>query len=345
MSVTRLLIVGLGSIGQRHLRLAREVLPEASIMVLRHRDCSFIPEYADACCSCLEEALAFKPQLAIIANPATHHMRVSLPLARAGVHLLVEKPLADSTTDAFQFIIESTAHGVIVTTGYNLRFSPSLQFFREKILGDFIGKVCSVRCEIGQYLPSWRPNSDYRNCVSARRDLGGGALLELSHEIDYVRWIFGEVEWVSATLSRQSELEIDVEDSAHLICGFASCAEKSALVGTLSLDFIRHDTTRQCTAIGVNGSLRWDGLSGVVEHYEKNATAWKPLFSQPPTRDESYRMELQHVLACIEEGRTPLISGEDGLRVLEIIEAARISAQTGYKTQVTAMGTTHAGGA
>ena len=81
-------------------------------------------------------------------------------------------------------------------TAYNLRFLPSLQAYRERIQFGVIGKVLSVRCEIGQYLPSWRPGSDYRQAVSASRALGGGALLELSHEIDYLRWIFGEVAWV-----------------------------------------------------------------------------------------------------------------------------------------------------
>ena len=63
-----------------------------------------------------------------------------------------------------------------------------------------VGKILSVRCEVGQFLPSWRPNIDYRESVSARKALGGGALLELSHEIDYLMWIFGDIDWVKATL-------------------------------------------------------------------------------------------------------------------------------------------------
>ena len=77
-----------------------------------------------------------------------------------------------------------------------------------------------LRCEIGQYLPLWRPGSDYRLGVSANRALGGGVLLELSHELDYLRWIFGDVDWVQASLERQSALEIDVEDTAHLLLSF-----------------------------------------------------------------------------------------------------------------------------
>ena len=88
--------------------------------------------------------------------------------------------------------------------GYNLRCFPSLSRFRDLIHEDLFGKPLSVRCEIGQYLPDWRPTSDYRAGVSARSDLGGGALMELSHEIDYLSWIFGDVEWVSSWVGNVS---------------------------------------------------------------------------------------------------------------------------------------------
>ena len=111
----------------------------------------------------------------------------------------------------------------------------------------------SVRCEISHYLPSWRPECDYRQGVSGRGELSGGALLELSHEIDYLRWIFGEAVWVNATLSRQSRLEIDVEDTAHLVIGFAPDNGGRQLIASVNMDFIRHDNTRLCIAIGEKG--------------------------------------------------------------------------------------------
>ena len=139
-------------------------------------------------------------------------------------------------------------------TGYNLRFSPSLMYFNELIKKNIVGQILSVRCEVGQYLPEWRPNKDYRKTVSANFHLGGGVLLELSHEIDYLRWIFGEVDWVRATLAQQSSLVFDVEDSAHLTLGFLPNENGRQLIGTLNLDFIRHDQTRACIAIGEKGA-------------------------------------------------------------------------------------------
>ena len=284
-----------------------------------------IPEYADGCFFKKEEAIAFFPQIAVIANPAPFHIYAAQPLADAGVHLLIEKPLSSSIDGVLQLIKTCHKQGTVLLTGYNLRFLPSLHLFRNLLIDNTIGRVSSVRCEIGQYLPSWRPSTDYRQAASARHELGGGVLLELSHELDYLRWIFGEVEWVTATLCRQSTLEIDVEDTAHLILGFVSKDDRSQLIGTVNLDFIRHDTTRNCTAIGEKGTLRWNGLTGVVELYEAEAKEWRKLFRQHHFRDDSYLAEWKNFIDCVNQDETPLVTGGDGLAVLKIIDSARVS--------------------
>lgn len=335
--INRILIVGLGSIGKRHLRLARALLPNADIRVLRHQAGSAVPDSANGSFSSIDEAIAFAPQTAVIASPAPFHIATAQALAEAGVHLLIEKPLSASLNGVMQLLETCQKQGTVLLTGYNLRFLPSLQCFRDLLGGGVIGKVLSVRCEIGQYLPFWRPDADYRQGVSARRELGGGALLELSHELDYLRWIFGEVDWVKATLSRQSSLALDVEDTAHLTLGFVPAVDGHQLIGVANLDFIRHDTTRLCTAIGENGSLRWNGLTGVVALYEADAKEWRELFSYPHQRDDSYLAEWQNFIACVNEHKSPLITGEDGFKVLQIIEAARISAASGGQIPVAMM--------
>lgn len=341
MLINRILIVGLGSIGKRHLRLARELLPNADIRVLRHQECTSIPEHANGCFASLEQAIAFAPQIAVISSPATYHMSAALPLAQAGVHLLVEKPLSASL-EGIPYLLETCREQKIaLLTGYNLRFLPSLQRFRELLKENIVGRVLSVRCEIGQYLPSWRPDVDYRQSVSARKDLGGGALLELSHEIDYLRWIFGDVAWVNATLSRQSDLEIDVEDTAHLILGFSPAVDGHRLIGTVSLDLVRHDSTRICTAIGENGSLRWNGLTGLVEKFEAGAKEWCELFRHQHQRDDSYLAEWKYFLECIAEGVPVFPAGDDGLAVLQIIEAACQSSAAGSVVSIKQEGMGH----
>ena len=336
--INRILIVGLGSIGTRHLRTARKLFPDADLRVLRHLECVSIPEYDDGCFSSMEHAVDFLPQIAVIACPAPFHIGAAQHLAEAGVNLLIEKPLSSSIEGVAQLNETCQKQGTVLLTAYNLRFLPSLQCFRNLLLLDHaIGKVLSVRCEVGQYLPSWRPDTDYRQSVSARQELGGGVLLELSHELDYLRWIFGEVDWVRATLSKQSSLDIDVEDTAHLIVGFVSANGGNQVIATVNMDFIRHDTTRICTAIGEHGSLRWNGLTGVVEQYDVGGKEWRERFHYEYQRDDSYMAEWQNFIDCVNEHKIPLITGEDGLKVLQIIEAARLSAVSGGTVSVTAI--------
>jgi len=332
--ISRILIIGLGSIGKRHLRIARTLHPSADIRVLRHQESLLIPEYADGIFSRMEHALAFAPELAVIASPATRHISAALPLADAGVHLLIEKPLSASPEGVSTLLETSHKRGVVLTVGYNLRFSPSLQRFRDLLRKGVIGRVLSFRCETGQYLPFWRPATDYRYSVSALRELGGGVLLELSHELDYLRWLFGEVDWVRATLGRQSTLEINVEDTAHLILGFMPAADESRLIGTLNMDFVRHDTTRMCTVIGEKGSLRWNGLTGLVEQFKDSEHGWTKLFEYQQQQGDSYLAEWHHFLNCINGSVTPMITGEDALHVLDIIEAARRSSVSGLQVLI-----------
>jgi predicted dehydrogenase len=332
--VDRVLIVGLGSIGTRHLRVARELLPKAAIAVLRHRECASIPEHADACFSDLNQAIEFAPEVAVVASPATFHLSAAQGLAMAGIDMLIEKPLAASSDGVMPLIDTCRARGAVLLLGYNLRYLPSLRKFRDLIHDGFVGKVVSVRCEIGQHLASWRPGTNYRQGVTARRDLGGGALLELSHELDYLRWIFGEVDWVNAYLGHQSGLEVDVEDTAHLILGFASGADGGRLVGTANMDFVRHDATRGCTAIGENGSLRWNGITGAVEFLGADTKDWREVYRHPHQRDDSYHAEWLHFLDCAERRATPLVTGEDGLAILRVIDAARLASESGGRVGV-----------
>lgn len=334
MQINRVLIVGLGSIGKRHLRLARKLLPQADIRVLRHQVSTSVPALADGCFTTLNEAIAFAPQIAVIASPASLHLAVASPLAGAGVHLLVEKPLSSSISGVAELLATAEEHKVVLLAGYNLRHLPSLQQFRQLLADNVIGRVLSVRCEIGQYLPGWRPDTDYRQTVSARENLGGGALLELSHELDYLRWIFGDIEWVTAWLGRQSSLEIDVEDTAHLVLGFAAKPDGSHLVGSLNMDFIRQDSVRLCTAIGESGSLRWNGLQNTVEHYTSGTGRWCQVFHHDTQRDDSYDAEWRHLIACISGDETPMVSGEDALAILKIIDAARRGSASGERTAI-----------
>jgi len=324
--IERVLIVGHGSIGQRHLRILRQTLPQADIRVLRHCPGIEVSELANGAYHELAEACAFAPQVSIIANPAPFHLQAATALVAVGSHLLIEKPLSHDLAGVEALLQQAHSRGVVLQVGYNLRFLHSLATFRHLLHQGEVGQVLSIRCEVGQYLPTWRPDSDYRQGVSAQKSLGGGVLLELSHEIDYLRWIFGEINWLKAYFDHHSQLEIDVEDVAHLILGFcpsSSFGATSGPVASLNLDFLRHDPTRLCTAIGERGSLRWNGLTGTVELYMAGGDGWKLVYHHPHQRDDSYFAQWHSFLDCVHNNRTPLVSGEDGYAVLRILDLAR----------------------
>jgi predicted dehydrogenase len=320
--IERALVVGLGSIGVRHLQLLREVLPNADIRVLRHSGCTDDIPNANGCFDRLEDACKFAPQMAVISSPAPFHLNAAAALARAGAHLLVEKPISDSAEGVHELLALCAEEGRLLQVGYNLRFLDTLQCFRSELNSGSIGKIHTVRHEIGQYLPDWRPGVDYRASVSARQSLGGGVLLELSHELDMLRWIFGEIVWLGAWMGRQSTLEIDVEDSAMLQMGF-----ETGTVAQLGMDFLRRDTSRVCTAIGSEGSLRWNAAEGWVKYFKANTGTWTELAATQPERNASYRAQLDSFLCAISTGQPDSIaaSGADGLAVMRLIEAARRS--------------------
>lgn len=318
------LIVSLGSIGQRHLRNLRRLRPQSQIGVWRlNTPPGETPvEGADRQFTTLEQVLDFAPRAAIIAGPASTHLTVAFPLATAGIHLLVEKPLSDHLEGIAELITLCCERGVTLMTGYNLRFLPSLRVAKSCLAEGKIGQVLGVRAEVGQYLPDWRPGNDYRLGVSAQRALGGGALLELSHELDYIGWLFGTPTRVTARGGHYSNLCLDVEDMVELILEYST---HPRLVN-VHLDMLQRTPHRTCRFIGSAGTLVWDGIADRIEIYQVITGTWETL--KVPTltdRNQMYLDELSHFLECAERGTRPLSNGADGYRALAMIAAARQS--------------------
>jgi predicted dehydrogenase len=300
----RVLIAGLGSIGRRHLAGLRELRPGDEVIALRHQHTNAVPlPGVDRYAFSLDEALAYEPEVALICGPASTHVATALGLARHGVHLFIEKPLSHRLDGIDELIDVCTRAHLTLMVGYNLRFLESLRALREAFRSEAIGKLMTVRAEVGQYLPDWRPQSDYRESVSAR-------------------WICGEIIEVDAITARTSDLELDVEDTVEMILRFESGA-----VGSIHLDMVQRAPVRGCRLVGGKGTLIWDGLSDEVRLYSATRREWKDLSPpQPPNRGVSYRSELLHFFECVESGATPLVTGEDGRRIVQIVLAAEASA-------------------
>jgi len=317
----RILIVGFGSMGKTHLEIARKLFPNSKIFIYRHKKNDFAPDLADKCIYSISEIRRFKPQFSVIANPASHHLDFAKLLINVNSKVLIEKPISDSLAGVKELINLTNMKSIDLFIGYNLRFSPSLREFISILKSGILGEIFSIRCEVGQNLLDWRPNSDYRTGVSAQKKLGGGVLLELSHELDFLLNIFGEIISVSSIVSKQSDLDIDVEDSAHVILKFAPSNFGKQIIGSIGMDFIRKDATRVYTAVGNFGSLKWDGIAGSVELFiDKNKT-WEKVFFHKPNRLETYLFEWKEIFSNSEKAN--IAHGIDGLRVLQLIEAVK----------------------
>lgn len=325
----RILIVGYGSIGKRHLRLVRAKFPEASILLYRHRHTMTIPLGATSVTSSLDEILRFGPDVAIIANPASLHLSVANYLVKIGCDILIEKPISNDLPEAYKFLETLEKHNVFCAVGYNLRQKPSLKRFKDLVLSQAVGEPISVKSEVGQYLPNWRPGTDYRENVTSSAHLGGGVMLELSHEIDYLNWIFGRPLWVSAWTGKISNLDVDVEDTAVMTLGY-NRTSKCDLIVSLSMDFVRHDATRQCLVIGDKGSIKWNAHSDSVDVFDLRTNCWNRVFHGSQEHDESYIRQWDNFL-LLRQIETKLDKNlatvREAVNVLEVINHARISSK------------------
>lgn len=271
------------------------------------------------------EISKFCPDIAVLAGVATDRLDALgwLPESLDGV--LIEKPLASSYSDGVELASELIRRSTFVQVGYNLRFSPSLRELKRRVDQEDLGEVLAVHVETGQYLPEWRPERDYRFTASAQKSLGGGALLELSHEIDYLRWIFGDVIWVSAWMGRTSALDIDVEDTAHILMSCSSQRQSAEIVTRVSLDLVRRDSKRCVTVVCAAGSLRWDGIARTVEEYRTSSGSWREVFAEQPGGSSTYERQWDGFFSSLNTGGHPEVSTDDGLAVLKVVDAARES--------------------
>jgi predicted dehydrogenase len=327
LTIERVLIVGYGSIGRRHLQIARKLLPLADIRVVSKSFAPIIPPGANDIFPEIDAATEFFPHLSVISNPASQHIEVAMRLASIGSHLLIEKPISNNSSGVLELVNFCHANKLCIRVGYNLRFLKSLLIFKNEIESGVIGNVISLQSEASSYLPKWRPKKNYKDSVSSQKKLGGGVLLELSHEIDYLRWIFGEILWVNGVVGRYSDLNIDVEDGAMVVLGLKSVRSDKKIIGTLRLEFYRQDPVRSCVAVGEFGSIKWDGISGLVTLFKNDETQTLNSEQDGLGMDETYISEWNSFLKQVQDGDSSKDYGLDALKTLQVIESIKISSE------------------
>ena len=324
----RVMIVGCGSIGSRHVNNLH-LLGKTDILAFRSRRVSPVCSLDDIEVRNhydLSEALEERPDIAIIANPTSLHVPVALVAAEQGCHLFIEKPVSHSLEGTDRLVAEVQQRGLVAAVGYNLRFHPALQTLRELMLREEIGKILSVRAWVGQYLPDWHPGEDHRGGYMASSDLGGGVILTLSHELDYLSWFFGDVMEVSAVAARTENLEISTESLAEVTLTF-----RNGIIGHVHLDCLRRTPERGCEMVGTDGTIQLDLLNSRIQILRPGSSGAEVVEVPRPSPNQTYLDELCDFLTAIETGAPPRASLRDGITVLKIALAAHRAARTGIR--------------
>jgi predicted dehydrogenase len=339
----KFLIAGLGSIGRRHFRNLI-ALGEKDILLLRTRKATLpddelagYPVETD-----LAEALQkHKPEAVIVANPTSMHLDVAIPAAEAGCHILLEKPVSHSLERLA--VLQKTADksGSKILVGFQFRYHPTLNKARELIQSDTAGKILTVHVHWGEYLPQWHPWEDYRQSYAARAELGGGVIVTLTHPLDYLRYLLGEVESLWSFNGHISPLDVDVEDVAEIGLKFANGA-----VGGVHVNYFQRPPVHRIEIVGTEGTLRWDNEDGILHLYKMPASfgsfsEYPPApvmesFSPPAgfERNQLFLAQTRHFIDVVRGETEPECSLEDGVMALRLALAAYESQKTGSMVKI-----------
>lgn len=340
-NITKVLIVGLGSIGQRHVRNLRHLMGEkVEIMAYRIRKRSYViteqssieqgtdleEKYSIKTYDNFDHAMDQKPDVIFICNPPDMHMPIALSAAKRGFPLFIEKPLSHRYDQVNELIELVESQNLVSFVGYQMRFHPCLQKLDALIKQKIIGQILSVRVELGEYLPGFHAYEDYRNMHESHHDRGGGVILSQIHELDYIYWLFGFPKRIFTIGGHLSRLEIDAEDTASSLmeCNI----EGKSIPIHLHQDFIQCPPSRTCQIIGDEGKILVDLRTPTVNVFDSQGDHAETSFYEGFQRNQLFLDEMRHFLECLQRKQTPLVTVRDGAQSLRMALAARESLST-----------------
>ncbi|MGB5920478.1 Gfo/Idh/MocA family protein [Arcobacter sp.] len=271
----RVLIIGFGSIGKRHYEVLSSFEGIEAIDIVTKQTLDDKKTYKE-----LEKISDLSIyDYFIIASETNKHFEQLEYLEENVFNKLIfcEKPLFESKKD-----LDVKNNKVFI--GYVLRFHPLLEKINEFIKSE---RIILVNVKCGQYLPSWRPNTDYKNCYSAKKDEGGGVLLDLSHEIDYVQWLCGQLKEIKSYKVKISDLEIDSDDLTMLI----GKTNKNIFVN-ISIDYISKQTHRRVLVETFENTYELDFIASRL--VKKNKAGLEEIFSFS-NLERNYMFEKMHL--------------------------------------------------
>jgi len=311
------LIIGCGSIGKRHLRnlkllgIKDFVLCDTNKNRLKNigKGMNISKLYQD-----YKKAIKENKNIsaAVVATPTSLHLPIAMHLAQKGIHIFMEKPLSHNLSGIDKLAKLIKKNHIIFMMAMCYRFNPVLLRLKKLLKEKVIGKIYFVNYFGGHYLPDWHPTADYRREYSARKDLGGGVILTSIHELDNIRWLFGEVKEVKGYNTKLSDLEMDVEDIFAVVLKM----EKGFYINAES-DFLQRVPQHRVIIIGSKGNIEADIRSGEIRIWTIKTKNWQVIKANYDI-NTMYVEEMDYFLNYLKKKKSPEIGFSEGVRTLEL---------------------------
>ena len=306
------LFIGLGSIGMRHLQNLRSLTDEPIYALRTKIDKEVDKKYniTSALINSIPEEF-IKPDVVFITNPTSKHLHYAMMFCDS--HLFIEKPILTNSSGIKELLKHMEQNNKVCFVGYNYRFHPQVIHIKKLLKEDKIGKILYANIQSGQYLPDWHPNEDYRKSFASRKELGGGALLTMSHDIDYAYWLFGQQKVVYSNLEKKSDLDINVEDTVDIVT-----KTTDRIIIKIHMDYLQKEPSRTIEIVGTEGRITWDYYENkLVVHTNKTMQSIDVVNFE---RNDMFVDELKYFLKCIKDKEKPKITHDDIKAVMEIID-------------------------
>ena len=319
----KILIIGFGSIAKRHINNLIHNINCEIIVYSRRKNIRFLDHKKIKVLNSLEKCLLEKPDVAFITNETAFHIPMAIKMAKSGLDLFIEKPLSNSTNGikTLQKIVKQKK--LVTQMGCNLRFHKCIIKIRQLINQKKIGRVISIQSENGSYLPDWHTHEDYREGYASDSKLGGGIILTMIHDIDYLYWIFGNPKSIFSVSGKFSDLDISAEDYCSSIIEF-----KNNITAELHLDFFQRPEFRGCKIKGTKGVIYWNSDKNEIRLFKNRKKIWEVVLALKKfQRNEMYIDEIIHFLKCVKNRKQTINNLDEGIKTMKIALAMKKSSK------------------
>lgn len=300
----KILIIGLGSIGRKHVNTIKSIIIDAEIFALRtNKEAERHPGVSNI--FSIDEIESVAIDFAIVSNPTSEHKKTIEQLIKYGFPLFIEKPIY-SSLDIADLVETVNKMGIHTYVACNLRFLDCIKFIKKMILQKQNIMLNEVNVYCGSYLPDWRPNINFRKTYSAIPELGGGVHIDLIHELDYLYWIFGMPKGIERNFKSQSSLSLSTFDYANYLLDY------NGFCANVVLNYYRREPKRSLELVFHDETLNIDLLKNQITCNNKT------IFSSDQRIADTYQLQMEYFIDSLKQNESTFNTISDSYNVLKI---------------------------